>query len=95
MNNVFEPYLKAAEKAPASGGKSQLIKHLKGEPLTRTQAMKAYCCFCMGYYADGKTDCQTPHCPMYPYMPYRRNKTKQEATPEQLENLKRARERKQ
>ena len=29
------------------------------------------CHDCSGVYIDGKVDCETPTCPIYPFMPYR------------------------
>lgn len=37
---------------------------------TRSQAMEAMCHQCMGYYTDGKMDCECTSCPLYPWMPY-------------------------
>ncbi len=54
-----------------SSGKTALLKYLRGEPIHRAAAVKAKCCECMGYYADGRVDCENPDCPLYPYMPYR------------------------
>jgi len=52
-------------------GKQELLKHLGGKKLNSTQRLRAKCYSCMGYYADGKMDCQVPECPLYPKMPYR------------------------
>jgi hypothetical protein len=38
----------------------------------RTSAMLAKCHDCMGYYLDGKVDCENPRCSLYPWMPYRK-----------------------
>ena len=51
-------------------GKRQLKEHLHGKKQTRKNAMLAKCYECMGYYADGKSDCEMQECPMYPYNPY-------------------------
>lgn len=51
-------------------GKTYLLKYLKGKLITRQQAISAKCYECMGYYADGKTDCLIPDCPLYPFNPY-------------------------
>ena len=59
-----------------SAGKSNLIKHLKGKRLTQRQAILAKCCDCMGYYVDGRNDCEMPECPLYPFMPYQADKKK-------------------
>ena len=57
--------------APKSRGKTCLIKHLQGKRLTQRQAILAKCCECTGYYADGRTDCSIPDCPLYPFFPYK------------------------
>jgi len=61
------------ESAPASRGKTLLLKHLDGSRLTARQAVIAKCCDCMGYHADGRVDCQMPSCSLYPFMPYKKN----------------------
>jgi len=57
-------------------GMKEMIKHLKGERLTRKEAMLAHCFQCMGYFSDGfkegAGDCGVPACPLYQYFPYRR-----------------------
>jgi len=65
------PDINFVETAPKSSGKSFLLKHLYGETLTRDQAIRAKCCDCMGYYQDGRIDCEISGCPLYPFMPYR------------------------
>lgn len=40
--------------------------------VTRKFAIEAVCHECLGYYADGKQDCENPTCPLYTYMPYRK-----------------------
>ena len=62
------------ETAPTSRGKTNLLKYLNGGKLTRSAAIIAKCCDCMGYHIDGRTDCQTAECPLYPFMPYRGKK---------------------
>jgi len=57
-------------------GKQELIKHLVGGRLTLKQAINAYCYSCMGYYADGKVDCNMPHCSLHPFMAYNQNREK-------------------
>lgn len=53
-------------------GKNELAKHLKGEKLTFKQAVLARCYDCTGGYTDGKYSCGIPHCPLHPFMPYRK-----------------------
>jgi len=52
-------------------GKRELIKHLRGEQLTFRETLLAKCYDCLGYYRDGKMDCNVPNCPLYQFMPYR------------------------
>jgi hypothetical protein len=54
-----------------SAGKTNLVKHLKGERLTRHAAILAKCCDCMGYLPDGRMDCRMPHCSLHPFRPYK------------------------
>ena len=55
-------------------GKAEVIKFIKGEYLTRKEAVKARCYECTNGYTDGKKDCKVPTCPLYGYMPYNPNK---------------------
>lgn len=55
----------------AARGRSEIIKHIDGKRLTQRQAILAKCYDCSGYFADGKLDCKMPHCPIYPWMPYK------------------------
>lgn len=52
-------------------GRSELLKFLNGNRITPSQAIKAKCYECMGYYADGKIDCGIETCPLYPFMSYK------------------------
>jgi len=54
----------------AAQGRSEYIAHLSGKRLTRDRAIRAKCYDCMGYFADGKVDCEQTNCPLYPFMPY-------------------------
>lgn len=66
-----EATIKEIEKEGISAqGRAELIAHLEGKRLYASKAIKAYCYDCMGHYADGKEDCRTPICPLYPFMPY-------------------------
>jgi hypothetical protein len=53
-----------------SAGQGPLLKHLNGKRLTQSQAIKAKCYDCMGYFADGRADCCMPDCPLHPFMVY-------------------------
>jgi len=55
-------------------GRKELLKHLSGQKLTLKQAVLAHCYDCVGYYADGKQDCEMPDCPLHPFMPYNTNR---------------------
>ena len=57
-------------------GQQELLKHLKGEGLTVKQAVYAKCYDCAGFYADGKVDCNMPHCSLHSFMPYNANRVK-------------------
>jgi len=43
---------------------------LKGNKITRDEAIKAKCYECNGAYADGTGDCNIESCPLHLYMPY-------------------------
>lgn len=42
------------------------------EKVTRMMAILANCHQCMGFYKDGKVDCENESCPLYTFMPYRK-----------------------
>lgn len=52
-------------------GRSELIRHLKGENLTRGQAIKAKCYDCMGGFNDGIYSCEIHECSLFNFMPYK------------------------
>ena len=52
-------------------GRTDLIKFVSGGRLTPLRAIQAKCYDCMGYYADGKRDCEQHDCPLHRFMPYR------------------------
>ncbi|RPI50786.1 MAG: hypothetical protein EHM49_08065 [Deltaproteobacteria bacterium] len=56
---------------PKARGNKELKKYLLGARLTQRQAILAKCADCMGYYLDGRLDCEIEDCPLYPFMPYR------------------------
>jgi hypothetical protein len=64
----------ALKAAPTSGGKTNLLKHYNGDPLTHKQAIIAKCADCMGFYIDGRCDCGMSSCPLYGFQPYRGKK---------------------
>ena len=51
-------------------GKSQLLKHLRGERITRSQAIKAKCYDCDGMGDTG--ECEIEGCSLYPYSPFKK-----------------------
>jgi hypothetical protein len=53
-------------------GRVELIAHLEGKRLTLRQMILAKCYDCMGYFVDGKVDCNISDCALYPLMPYRK-----------------------
>jgi hypothetical protein len=55
---------------PNSRGMTLLRKYRSGGTLTARQAILANCCECMGYYVDGRINCDQPSCPFYKWMPY-------------------------
>jgi hypothetical protein len=63
--------LEIPKDVPSSQGVTLLRRYAQGTRLTARQSILAQCCVCLGYYVDGREDCQMPSCPLYPYMPYR------------------------
>ena len=57
-------------KGLSAKGQALLVKSIQGERLSASQAIKAKCYDCMGYFEDGKADCGDPLCPLYPWMAY-------------------------
>ncbi len=71
-------------------GVKELNKHLSGVKLSLKQAILAKCADCMGFYVDGKIDCDIPDCPLYPHMRYGvmyRGRVKRILSPKQRKNL--------
>jgi len=67
-------------------GKNEYLNYMEyGTRLSPKQAILANCYQCLGFYMDGKNDCEIPDCPLYPFMPYRKD----------VEKVKRARSEKQ
>jgi len=54
--------------------KKELLKHLRGERLSSTEAIRAKCYECMGGYGDDKVDCKIAKCPLHSIMPYNEHK---------------------
>ena len=47
-------------------GRKHLLAHLRGDRLTRQNAILAFCYECQGFSATGSS-CEKPECPLYPY----------------------------
>lgn len=77
MNSAKTQSIK--QNGKTAQGRKELLKHLSGGKLTFKQAIYARCYDCMGYYADGKTDCDITECPLYPFMPYKEKREKRSA----------------
>jgi len=71
-------------------GRKELLNHLDGERLTIRQMALARCFDCMGYFADGKADCEIPDCPLYPLMSYRKGEKYRSAPARNLTDEQRA-----
>jgi hypothetical protein len=54
-------------------GKTDYKRFLASGKVTPLQGVKAKCYDCMGFYQDGKVDCEQVSCPLYPFMPYRKS----------------------
>lgn len=52
-------------------GKRELLEHLKGKRLTASQAIAAHCYECCGFFDQGRFDCKTATCSLYPFNPHR------------------------
>jgi len=84
--------LEQAMQSKQFAGRTELIRHLKGERNCASAAIKAKCFDCCAYYEDGKYDCEIKGCPLYPWMPYRTEKgPKKEMTEAQKSALAAAR----
>jgi len=51
-------------------GQREYEAHLRGEPLSRKQAIKAHCYECNGL-ENSAVDCLGFNCPLYAYFPYK------------------------
>ena len=71
-----ESYLATVRNGKERQGKRHLIAYLEGKLLSPQQAIRARCYDCMGFYDDGKVDCESETCPLHPYMPYNPNRRK-------------------
>jgi hypothetical protein len=48
------------------------FKRMEDLKVTFKNAILAQCHECMGYYADGRVDCESTQCSLYSFMPYRK-----------------------
>lgn len=64
-------YEQIDEHGVTSRGKTQMLRHLNGDKLTRNQSISAKCFDCMGWYQDGRLDCRMPNCPLFPFRSYK------------------------
>ena len=83
MRNLRDERIKEVESAPLAKGKTEYLKWLHGERLSRKEAMDANCYICMGYYIDGRIECNIQLCPMRDYMVYNPKKIKRQMSDEQ------------
>jgi hypothetical protein len=63
-------YEEVEKNGALAKGKAELLSHLNKISLTARQAILAKCYDCMGYFADGRVDCQLTTCSLYPFMQY-------------------------
>lgn len=71
-----EARIKQVETGGLFRGRKELLAHLNGEKTILSEAVRAKCYDCMGYYSDGRQDCECPLCSLYPFNPYNPNKRK-------------------
>ena len=74
MEEIAKMMIDSAKKAPKRAGKRELIKHLEGGKITRSQGVRAKCFDCNGMGESNKCDIVT--CPLYPFSPYRQKAAK-------------------
>lgn len=58
------------ERYPKGKGRKEYLDYRAGKKLTPVKAGLAKCYECSSFYLDGLSDCETPSCPLYSYMPY-------------------------
>jgi len=61
--------MESAKRGKRRNGQMQLIKHLNGGRLTRSQAIRAKCYDCDGMGETGL--CDLKNCPLYPYSSFK------------------------
>lgn len=68
--------LHMAKMGLKSQGKKLMLKHLDGERLSASQAIKAKCFDCCGGFADGRLPCEITSCPLIKWYPYNKPESK-------------------
>jgi len=67
----------------AHRGKKELVAFMEGKKLSAQALIYAKCYDCSGWYSDdGAVDCTCKDCPLYPKMPYNKNKVKSKVVSE-------------
>ena len=61
--------LKSALQGTSRAGKREFIKYLRGDRITRQQAIRSKCYDCSGM--GEQKECDMEDCSLYPYSPYR------------------------
>jgi len=51
-------------------GRHEYLDYLQGKNISPERSILAACYRCRNFYADGKKDCETHDCPLYPFMPF-------------------------
>jgi len=51
---------------------SDEVKRPERKKATLKYAVDSKCAECMGYWVDGKVDCEVTNCSLYPWQPYRK-----------------------
>ena len=88
----LETRIEDVKKAGQFRGRKELLAYFQGKQISRAAAMAAYCFDCMGYFDNGKEDCENPECPLYPWMAYGSRKIKRQMSKLQQSILAKARE---
>ncbi len=74
LNNRL--HTEVEQNGSAARGRQEILAYYEGKRLSASQAIKAKCYSCTGYYADGRGECFTPSCPLYGHMPFNKNRSK-------------------
>ena len=69
MPIIDKDMLDGARSGKCRSGRSELIKYLEGNRITRSQAIKAKCFDCNGM--GEQDECDIEECSLYPYSPYK------------------------